>query len=43
MLEDNIKMDVRVMGRDGIDWIHFPQDRDQLRPPVNTLMMLRVP
>jgi hypothetical protein len=26
---DNIKMDLREMGRDGMDWIDVTQDRDQ--------------
>jgi hypothetical protein len=26
--EDNIKMDLREIGRDGVDWIHLTQDRD---------------
>jgi hypothetical protein len=27
---DNIKMDLREIGWDGIDWIELAQDRDQL-------------
>jgi hypothetical protein len=27
--EDNIKMDLRVIGMEGVDWIHPDQDRDQ--------------
>jgi hypothetical protein len=27
--EDNIKMDLREMGYEGVDWIHLAQDRDQ--------------
>jgi hypothetical protein len=26
---DNIKMDLRDIGWDGMDWIDLPQDRDQ--------------
>jgi hypothetical protein len=26
---DNIKMDLREIGWDGVDWIDMPQDRDQ--------------
>jgi hypothetical protein len=26
---NNIKMDLREIGQDGIDWIHLAQDRDQ--------------
>jgi hypothetical protein len=40
---DNIKMDLRVIGWDSMDWIHLVQDRDQLRALVNTVMSLRVP
>jgi hypothetical protein len=27
--EDNIRMDVREMGWEGVDWIHLAQDGDQ--------------
>jgi hypothetical protein len=27
--EDDIKMDLREMGWEGVDWIHLDQDRDQ--------------
>jgi hypothetical protein len=27
--EDNIKMDLREIGWDGMDWIHLAQDRNQ--------------
>jgi hypothetical protein len=40
---DNIKMDLREIGRDGRDWIELAQDRDQWRSLVNTVMNLRVP
>jgi transposase len=40
---DNIKMYLREIGRDGMDWIDLPQDRDQWRALVNTAMNLRVP
>jgi hypothetical protein len=39
---DNIKMDLREIGRDGVDWIDLVQDRDQWRALVNTAMNLRV-
>jgi hypothetical protein len=40
---DNIKMDLREVGWDGMDWIDTAQDRDQWRALENTLMNLRVP
>jgi hypothetical protein len=40
---DNIKMDLRETGWDGMDWIDLAQDRDQWRSLVNTVMNLRVP
>jgi hypothetical protein len=40
---DNIKMDIREIGWDGMDWIDLAQDRDQWRAPVNVVMNLRVP
>jgi hypothetical protein len=40
---DNIKIDVREIGWDGMDWIDLAQDRDQRRALVNTVMNLRGP
>jgi hypothetical protein len=40
---DNIKMDVREIGWDGMDWIDLAQDRDHRRDLVNTAKNLRVP
>jgi hypothetical protein len=40
---DNIKMDLREIGWDGMDWIHLAQNRNQWRALVNTVMNLRVP
>jgi hypothetical protein len=39
---DNIKMDLREIGWDGMDWIDLAQDRDQWRALVNTVMNLWV-
>jgi hypothetical protein len=41
--EDNIKMDLRVVGWGGMDWINVAQDRDRWRALVNAVMNLRVP
>jgi hypothetical protein len=40
---DNIKIDLREIGWDGVDWIDLTQDRDPLRALVSTVMNLRVP
>jgi hypothetical protein len=40
---DNIKMDLREIGWDFMDWINMAQDRDQCRALVNTVMNRRVP
>jgi hypothetical protein len=40
---DNIKIDLRIIGRDGVDWNVMAQDRDQWRTLVNTVLNLRVP
>jgi hypothetical protein len=39
----NIKMNLREIGWDGIDWINLAQDRDRWRTLVNTVMNLWVP
>jgi hypothetical protein len=38
--EDNIKIDLRERGWDGMDWIDLAQDRDQWRALVNIVMDL---
>jgi hypothetical protein len=40
---DNIKMNLREIGWDGIDWIDLAHDRDKWSVLVNTVMNLRVP
>jgi hypothetical protein len=40
---DNIKIDLREIGWDCVDWIDLAQDRDQWRALLNTVMNLRVP
>jgi hypothetical protein len=40
---DNIKIDVREIGWDGVDWISLAQDRDQWMDPANTMMKILVP
>jgi hypothetical protein len=40
---DNIKINLREIGWDGMDWIDLAPDRDQWRALVNTVMNLRVP
>jgi hypothetical protein len=40
MWVDNIRMDLREIGWDGVDWIDV---RDQWRDLVNTVMNLCVP
>jgi hypothetical protein len=40
---DNIKMDLREIGWDGMDWIDLTQDRYKWKALVNTVMNLRVP
>jgi hypothetical protein len=41
--EDNIKMDLREIGWDGVDFIRLAQYGDQWRAILNTVMTLRVP
>jgi hypothetical protein len=39
---DNIKMDLREIEWDGMDWIDLTVDRDQWKAVVNAVMNLRV-
>jgi hypothetical protein len=36
--EDNIRMYLREMGWEGVDWMHLAQDREHWRALVNTVM-----
>jgi hypothetical protein len=40
---ENIKIVLRDVGWDGVDWINLAQDRDNWRVLVNKVMNLRVP
>jgi hypothetical protein len=40
---DNIKMDLKEIGWDVVDWIDMAHDRDQWRALVNMVLNLRVP
>jgi hypothetical protein len=40
---DNIKIDLREIGWDGMDWIDLAYGRDQWGAFVNTVMNLRIP
>jgi hypothetical protein len=40
---DNIKMDLREIGWDGMDWIDVVQDRDKWKALLNMVTNLRVP
>jgi hypothetical protein len=40
---DDIRLDVREIVWDGVDWTHLAQDRDQWRVLVNTVMKLSIP
>jgi hypothetical protein len=41
--KNNIRMDLREIGWEDVDWIHLSQDRDQWRALVNTIMNSWVP
>jgi hypothetical protein len=41
--EDNIRMDLREIGWEGVDWMRLAEDRDQWRAVVNTVMNFQVP
>jgi hypothetical protein len=40
--DNNIKKDLRQIGRWGVDWIHLAEDRDKWQAVVNVVMNFRV-
>jgi hypothetical protein len=40
---DNIKLDLKEIEWDGVDWIDMAQERDQWRARVNAVFNLRFP
>jgi hypothetical protein len=43
LFKNYIKMDLREMGLEGVDWYHLAQDRDRWWALVNMLMNLWAP
>jgi len=41
-MEDNIRVDIKEIGREGVYWLRLAQDREQWRDLVNTVMNLRI-
>jgi hypothetical protein len=41
--EDNIRMVLMEIGREGADWKHLAQDRDQWQDLENRVMNLQIP
>jgi hypothetical protein len=41
--EDNIRMDLREIEWEGVDWMDLDQNRNQWRAVVNTVLNHRVP
>jgi hypothetical protein len=39
----DVKLDIREIGCEGVDWIHLAQDRNQWWAVVNTVMNIWVP
>jgi hypothetical protein len=37
------KSDLNKIGREGVDWIHLAQDRDQWQALMNTVMNIKFP
>jgi hypothetical protein len=42
-IEDNIRMDLKETGWEGVDWMHLAQDRDQWWALINNFINLRLP
>jgi hypothetical protein len=42
-IDGNIKLDTKVIGWVGMDWIHLAKSTDKWRAVVNTVMNFRVP
>jgi hypothetical protein len=40
--EDGVRMDLREIGLEGVDWFRLAQDRDRWRAVVSAVMNLRV-
>jgi len=40
--EDDIRMDFREIGWEGVNWMHLAQDRNQWQALVKAIMNLRV-
>jgi hypothetical protein len=40
--DDNIKMDLKELQLEGVNWIHLSQDRIQWRVLVNSVLKIRV-
>jgi hypothetical protein len=43
LMSRNIRRDFCEISREGVDWMHLTQDRDQWRALLNTVTNLRVP
>jgi hypothetical protein len=41
--KDNIRMDLRGIGWEDVDWMHLTQNKYQQRAVVNTIINLRFP
>jgi hypothetical protein len=41
--EDNIRVDLKEIAWEGVDWIHLAQDRDRWWALVNTVMNFQIP